>query len=306
MDTLGSMRVFARVAELGGFSAAARACGMSPAMVAKHVSHLEERTGVRLLDRTTRSVRATPAGLRYLEKVQAILEAVDEAEGSIGAEDKEATGTLRITAPVELGNVYLAPLLGRFMADHPRVTVLADFTNRSVDLVQEGFDLAVRVAPALDTALIGRKLATTGFRVVASPAFLARNGAPGTPQDLAHLPALTFAQPGPRLDWTWRRGGTEGKVRIAPRLISTSAEALRLSALSGLGLSWLPTFICGADIRSGGLVPVLTDWDWGRLGIYALYPHRRFVPIRLRLFLDFLAHELGGAAEADPWDEQVT
>ncbi len=301
MDTLGSMRVFVRVVELGGFNAAGRACGMSAAMVAKHVAHLEERTGARLLDRTTRSVRPTPEGQLYLEKALAIIEAVEEAEGTVAAENREPRGSLRVTAPIELGQDHLAPLLVEFMSQHVGISVVADFTNRAVDLVQEGFDVAIRVAPSLDTALIGRKLATTRFRVVASPDFIAQHGVPDTPEALSGLPALTFSQPTPRLEWPWHRQDAEGKVRIAPRLVSTSAEALRLAALSGLGVSWLPTFVCGRDIRQGRLVALLQDCDWGSFGVHVLYPHRRFVPSRLRLFIDFLAGRLGGDPSGDPW-----
>jgi DNA-binding transcriptional LysR family regulator len=187
------------------------------------------------------------------------------------------------------------------MERHPRITVLADFTNRPVDLVQEGIDLAIRVAPSLDTALIGRKLATTRFCIVASPDYLTRNGKPETPESLSALPALAFSQPAPRLEWNWRRGDGAGTIRITPRLLSTSAETLRVAAVSGLGVSWLPTFICGEDLNRGHLVPLLTEWDWGTLDVFALYPHKRFVPSRLRLFLDFLAAQLGRDPDADPW-----
>lgn len=301
MDTLTSMRTYVRVVELGGFNAAARATGMSPAMVAKHVGHLEGRTGVRLLDRTTRSVRPTPEGQLYFEKVTAILDAIDEAEGVIGVDVRAARGTLRLTAPVELGQDHLAPLVVDFMSRHPAISVVADFTNRKVDLVQEGFDVAIRVAPALDTALIGRKLATSRFHVVASPDCIACHGIPASPSALAAMPALTFSQPSPRLDWPWRQDGAEGKVRIAPRLVSTSSETLRLAAVSGAGFSCLPSFVCGRDIRAGRLVSVLCEYDWGSLGVHMLYPHRRFVPGRLRLFVDFLAERLGSVPDGDPW-----
>ncbi|MBV5266905.1 LysR family transcriptional regulator [Pinisolibacter aquiterrae] len=301
MDTLSSMRVFVCVAELGGFSAAARACGISPSMAAKHIAHLEERTGARLFDRTTRSVRPTPEGQLYLERATAILEAVEDAEGTVGAENSEPRGTLRVTAPVELGQGHLASLIAAFMVQYPGIAVTADFSNRIVDLVQEGFDLGIRVAVALDTALIGRRLASTRFHVVASPDFLSRHGCPDKPERLERLPALCFSQPMPRLDWPWRTEGASGRVRAAPRLLSSSAEALRVAALAGLGVTWLPTFICGSDIRQGRLVPVLDDLDWGHLGVFALYPHRRHVPNRLRLFLDFLAERLGGDPSGDPW-----
>ena len=197
--------------------------------------------------------------------------------------------------------VGLAPLLVDFMSRHPGIAVVADLTNRPVDLVQEGFDMAIRVAPSLDTALIGRKLATTHFRVVASADFLARHGVPDTPEMLSALPALTFSQPAPRLDWSWRRREMHGKVRMTARLASTSADTLRKAAVAGLGVSWLPSFVCGKDIEAGLLVPILEDCDWGSLGVHVLYLHRRFVPSRLRLFIDFLAESLGDDPSGDPW-----
>lgn len=301
MDTVASMQAFVRVVELGGISPAARALSLSPTMVAKHLAHLEDRTGARLLDRTTRSVRPTPAGQAYLERVTAILEVIEEAEGLAASDTSTLRGTLRLTAPVEFGQEHLAPLIVEFMARHPEVAVVADFSNRTVDLVQEGFDLAIRIASTLDTALVGRRLASSHFFVVASPACLDRVGRPQKPEDLARLPALSFASPAPRLDWPWRREGGRGAVRIAPQLLSTSSETLRRAAVAGAGFSWLPSFVCGRDIREGQLVPVLEDHDWGSLGLYALYPHRRFVPSRLRLFIDFVAKRLGGKAEGDPW-----
>nr|WP_295468467.1 LysR family transcriptional regulator [Mesorhizobium sp.] len=300
MDTVTSMRTYARVVELGGLAAAARSLGMSPAMVAKHLGNLEERTGARLLDRTTRSVRPTVAGQTYYERVVAVLDALDEAEAEAGADTAAPRGRLRLTAPVEFGQGHLAPLVAEFIELHPNVSVVSDFTNRSVDLVQEGFDLAIRVAASLDTGLIGRKLATSRFFIVASPDLVAKTGMPQTPEALAALPTLSFAFPAPRLDWGWD-GPDQGQVRVAPRLLSSSAEALRVAALRGTGFSQLPSFVCGADLASGRLVPVMADRDWGHLSIYALYPHRRFVPSRLRLFIDLLADRLARHPDDDPW-----
>jgi DNA-binding transcriptional LysR family regulator len=301
MDTLASMRAFVRVVELGGISPAARALGLSPTMVAKHLAHLEDRTSARLLDRTTRSVRPTPAGQAYLERVTAILEAIEEAEGLAASDTSALRGTLRLTTPVEFGQEHLAPLVVEFMARHPEVAVVADFSNRTVDLVQEGFDLAIRIASSLDTALVGRRLASSRFFVVASRECLDRVGRPEAPEDLARRPALSFASPEPRLDWPWKRGNVSGSVHVAPQLLSTSSETLRRAAVAGAGFSWLPSFVCGRDIREGRLVPVLEDHDWGQLGLYALYPHRRFVPSRLRAFIDFVAERLGGKVDGDPW-----
>lgn len=300
MDTVMSMRVFARVVELGGLAAAARALGLSPAMVAKHVNSLEERTGARLLDRTTRTVRPTVSGHAYYERLLAILDALDDADAEAGADTAVPRGRLRLTAPTELGQEHVAPIIAEFMELYPGVSIVSDFTNRQVDLVQEGFDLAVRVASSLDTGLIGRKLATSRFFVVASPDLLAKTGLPETPEAFTWLPTLTFAIPSPRLHWSWD-GSDKGQVRITPRLISSSSEALRIAACRGAGFTWLPSFICGRDLAAGDLVPVMTDRNWGSLSVYALYPHRRFVPSRLRLFLDLLSERFGGDPDGDPW-----
>lgn len=183
----------------------------------------------------------------------------------------------------------------------PGIDIVTDFSNRPVDLVQEGFDLAIRVAAELETSLIGRRLATARFHVVASPECLRREGMPEKAEALAAMPTLTFAVPAPRLQWPFRRGEAEGRVRISPRLLSSSSEALRLAALQGAGFTRLPSFVCGADLAAGRLVAVLPDHDWGSLGIHALFAHRRFLPSRLRLFLDFLVERLGSDPQAAPW-----
>lgn len=301
MDTIESMRAFARVVELGSFAAAARALDLSPAMVTKHVDHLERRTGARLLTRTTRHVRATEAGQAYYERCVALLAGIEEAETLAGADTAEPRGRLRLTAPVEFGNAHLAPLVGTFLERHAGIDLDLDFSNRVVDIVQEGFDLAIRVATSLDTALVGRRLATSRFHVVASPGYLARHGRPAAPTALAAHACLAFTVPTPRDEWRLTKDGETVAVSIAPRLRSTSSEALRLAACGGAGISWLPSFVCGGDLRAGSLVSLFPDHDAGSLGVYALFPHRRFLPVRVRLFLDFLAERLGGDPDADPW-----
>ncbi len=302
MDTVESMRAFVRVVELGGFAPAARTLGISAGMVAKHVAHLEQRTGARLLDRTTRLVRPTDAGRRYHERCLSLLAGIEEAEALAGAEARELRGTLRVTAPTEFGNRHLAPLATSFLMAHPGLDLLLDFSNRVVDLVQEGFDLAFRVAPSLDTALVGRRLATSRFHVVASPDFLARHGRPEAPSRLADLPALAFSVPAMRDEWPFTRDGQQFRVAVRPRLVSSSSEALRLAARSGAGVSWLPSFVCGEDIADGSLVSLFPDHDAGSLGIWGLFPHRRLMPGRVRAFLDFVAEELGGDPAADPFE----
>lgn len=301
LDTLRSMQTFVRVAELGSFAAAARSLEMSPAMVTKHVTYLEERVGARLLHRTTRHVRPSDAGQLYLERCQSILAEIDEAESLAGAESTRLGGTLRVTAPVEFGNLHLAPLAGAFMQRHAGIDLVLDLSNRTVDLVQEGYDIAVRIADSLDTGLIGRRLATSRFHVVASPTYVEAHGSPSAPAELAAHACLAFAVPSVRDQWHFAGQGGETRVKIRPRLASTSSEALRLAAVAGVGIACLPTFVCGSDLRSGALVSLFPELDCGSLGVHALFAHRRFLPARVRAFLDFLREALGTDARSDPW-----
>lgn len=302
MDTLTSMRVFAGVADLGGFAAAARRLEMSPAMVTKHIAHLESRLHATLLIRTTRKVALTEAGARYLRQCQEVLRLVGEAEAELGQQQERPSGTLRVTAPVELGNRHVAPLVAPLLQAHPELAIQFDFTNRVVDLTEEGVDVAVRVAAQLDSSLAGRRIASARLLPVASPAYLARQGRPLQPADLSRHEALVFGIG----DWTrWPYAhvgdGHSGAVPMAPRLRSSSSEALRGAALQGAGISLLPTFLVGDDLVAGTLEPLLTDWDFGRLGIHLLYPQRRFRPPRLRVFVDALLARFGDDPLADPF-----
>jgi len=304
VDTLQSMRVFVRVVETGGFAAAARGLHLSPAMVTKHVAHLEARTGARLLNRTTRQVRTTAAGQAYFERCVAILAGVEEAETEAGAEAAAPRGTLRITAPVEFGNDHLSAVAAEFLGRHPGVDLVLDFSNRRIDLVQEGYDLAVRVAREMDTGLVGRRLASLRFHVVASPSYLARHGRPGAPEDLAGHRCLVFAIPAPWTSWSFLREGGATTVKVTPRVTATSSAALLQAACAGVGISLLPSFVCGRALARAELVSLFPDFDLGALGVYALFPHRTLLPVRVRLFIDLLVERFGRDARADPWQPE--
>lgn len=303
MDTLTSMRAFVAVAELASFSGAARRMALSPAMVTKHIAHLEARLQTLLLTRTTRRVVPTDAGLAYLRHCQEVLRLVDEADADLGRQAERPTGLLRVTAPVELGNRHVAPLAVGLLRDHPELAIQFDFTNRVVDLAEEGVDVAVRVAAHLDSPLAGRQIASARLLPVAAPDYLQRHGVPEQPRDLAAHPALVFGI-GDWTRWPHVRERQAGSVTTRPRLRSSSSEALRLAALDGAGVSLLPTFLVGDDLRAGRLQALLTAWDFGRLGIHLLYPHRRFRPPRLRVFVDALLARFGDDPQADPfWTE---
>ena len=302
MDTLESMQVFVRVVELGSFAAAARGLDLSPAMVSKHIGHLEKRTGARLLNRTTRQVRPTEAGATYFEQCTAILRSIDAAETEAGADTNMPRGMLRITAPTEFGNLHLPLVIAAFLERHPAIDITLDLTNRSVDIVQEGYDLAIRIARDLDTSLVGRCIALSRFHIVASPGYLEREGHPTEPAELARRHCLTFAVPQPWTTWSFRHGGEAQQVKITPRMLSTSAEALLQAARAGVGIGLLPTFVCGGALARGELVSLFPDCECGVLGIYILFPHRTLLPARVRLFIDFLVEAIGGGAERDPWE----
>ena len=247
MDTLESMRAFVRVVELGSFAGAARSLHMSPAMVTKHVVNLEERTGARLLHRTTRQVRLTDTGQVYFERCVTLLGEVEAAEAEAGADVSEPRGVLKITVPVEFGNPYLSPIISEFIELYPKIDLDLHFTNRVVNIMEDGFDIAIRIAESFDTTLLGRRLAASNFHIVASPGYIEKRGRPETPEDLADHTCLSFSTPRPWDEWRFTRSGETKLIKVKNKLLSTSSEALRMAARSGAGISWLPTFVVGED-----------------------------------------------------------
>lgn len=300
MDRLTSMQAFTQVAELSSFAAAARKLGMSPAMVTKHIAHLERLLNVTLLTRSTRKVSLTEAGAKYLHHCIEVLRLVAAASDQIAHQTDTPSGTLRVTAPVELGNRHIAPLIPQLITTHPQLCIQLDFSNRVVDLIEEGMDVAVRVAAKLDTALSGRQLASSRLVPVAAPSYLAQRGTPKKPEDLISHDALVFGV-GDWAAWKYTNSRQAGTITVAPRMHSTSSEALRVAALEGAGISLLPTFLVGDDLRAGRLQPLLTRWNFGALGIHALYPQRRYHPARLRAFIDLLVAHFGGDPRCDPF-----
>lgn len=298
MDHLSGMRMFVKVVDLGGFSAAARAAGVSTAMVSKHVAALEQRLGVPLLTRSTRRVAPTEQGRRYHALCTDILQAVDEADREVSLQALQPVGCLRLTAPVEFGSLHVAPLLAGLMQRHPGLSVNLDLSNRVVDLAEEGLDAAVRIASGLDTALRGRHVTSSRLVLVAAPRYLRRHGRPRRPAQLAEHALLSFAL-GPGTSWACERDGAREVLQVRPRFLSSSSEALRVAACAGQGIALLPTFLAAPQLASGELQAVLPEWQWGTLRIYALYPARRTHPARLRAFIDALVERFGEDPDAD-------
>jgi DNA-binding transcriptional LysR family regulator len=306
MDRMTSMATFVKVVDSGGFSAAARALGISPSMVTTHVRALEERLAVRLLNRSTRKVSLTEAGHAYYERCLQILTDVEEAESIAEALQSTPRGTLRLNTSVAIPP-FLAPIIAEFVSHHPKVSVNLAMTDRMVDLVEEGFDLAVRNMSVPDSSLIARCVATYRFVVCGSPGYLAERGVPREPADLAHHNCLIYSHS----DWgnEWHFAGPNGEqiVAVVGNLQANSDNALRLAAVHGQGLALAPSFLLIEEIKSGRLVPVLTEFLQTDHAINAIYPHRRHLSAKVRSFIDLLARRFrDDPAWADPCRSRLT
>lgn len=301
LDRVSGMQVFARVAQLGTLSAAARALGMSQTMATKHIAAIEERLGVKLLHRTTRRLTLTEAGRRYLEAAERIVAEVEDAEASAAADRVDPRGMLRVSASVSFGWRELAPLIPDFAAAHPAVEVDLGLNDRFVDLIEEGWDVAIRIGTLDDSTMIARKIAPCGVVVCAAPSYLAQRGTPRSIDDLASHNCLGYTLSrafGPD-HWPF---GTDGKVvvPIKGNVRANNGDALLASALAGQGLTYLPTFLVCAELRAGRLVSVTLDHPTMQLpGIFAVYPADRRPPAKVRVFIDFLVARFG---PVPPWE----
>jgi DNA-binding transcriptional LysR family regulator len=291
MDRFASMEAFVTVVDSGSLTAAAKALDLSGPMVGKHVRALEDRLGVPLLLRTTRRQRLTEAGRRYYEQCRAILDHVADAERGVEAHHSVPRGTLRVSAAVNYGSMVLAPLVADFLTRHPALRVELILDDRYVDLIDEGFDVAIRVGPLADSALVARRLSDYRLAICAAPSYIARRGRPQRVEDLAEHELMGFSRWSPRGGW---RLGADPEA-AAPRdcrFVSNNGQALRMAALAGLGLVLQPHALLAGDIAAGRLVEVLRD-HLPRPGIInAVYLRERRMTPKLELFLTFLRDRL--------------
>jgi DNA-binding transcriptional LysR family regulator len=300
MDRFKELSAFAATASRGSLSAAARAEGVTPAIIGRRLDALEERLGVRLLIRTTRKLTLTQEGQSFLEDCQRILNDLASAEASVSLGGLRVSGHLRLTAPAGFGRKHVAPLVMAFLQANPEVTTSLDLSDRSVDLVNEGFDCAVRIGDLEDSSLVGVRLGEMRRVVVASQAYLQRHGVPRSLEDLAGHRCLSLVnQPG----WTLRdpvRPERLVNLKVAGPLECNDGAVLHEWALAGMGLAWRSVWEVGADLRWGRLVSVLDEWAPPPVGIYAVVPQRRHLPLRVRLFIDCLKENYG---RPDYWDK---
>lgn len=288
MDKTQAMASFVAVVEAGSFVAAADALGLSKAAVSRHVGELEQRLGTRLLQRTTRRLSLTDDGQRFHARARELLAAIDEAESEMTSRSAEPTGLLRINAPLSFGVRHLAPLWGRFAAAHPKLSLEVDLSDRVVDLVEEGYDLAVRITNLPSSQLVSRQLALSRMVLCASPDYLARHGVPAHPRDLAAHRVISYSYWSTRDEW--RFTGPEGtvQVRTQPRIHTNNGDTCRAAALDHQGIILQPDFLVGDDLRQGALVELLPGYASLTIGIHAVYPSRKYLPVKTRRAVDFL------------------
>ena len=294
MDRLAAVEAFVRVAEAQSFSGAAARIGSSKSAVSRLVSALEADLGVRLFHRTTRSLSLTEAGRGYFERTSRILADLQEADLAVSQLQAAPRGLLRVSAPMSFGFLHLAPALPEFFREHPEVSADVTMSDRFVDLIDEGFDIAVRIGVLEDSALIARRLAPIRLAICASPAYLAAHGTPLVPDDLKSHECLTNSNMASSREWRLRSpDGHPLTIEVSGRLSCNNGDALRVSAVEGMGVIIMPTFIIGADVKAGRLVRVLQDFVPADIALYAVYPPTRHLSPKVRAFVDFLAARFG-------------
>jgi DNA-binding transcriptional LysR family regulator len=300
LDRFVGMAVFAKVVDSASFAAAARHFAMSPAMVSKHVRTLEERLGVRLLNRTTRRVSATEVGQNYYERCLRILNELEEAEFAAGDLEAAPRGLLRVTTSVSFGARQLAPAIADYLVAYPDVSIELSLHDNYVDLLEQRIDLAIRLGQLSDSSLIARKLSSVDMVLCASPDYLEANGVPRKPRDIVKHNCLIYTYAAPRA-WTFvDQDGKPEVVRISGRLLANSGDALLALALKDAGVMMVPDYLVGDDIRAGRLIRLLPEYTTQDIPVYAVYPHSRFLSAKTRTFIDFLASRFARLPQAKP------
>lgn len=296
MDRLAAMDLFVKVVAERSFSQAARQAGVSKSVVSKAVAELEDRLGAQLLNRTTRQMSLTEVGQAYHERCLSILDAVEEVEQLVSTQARTPKGLLRVAAPVTFSIAHLGAPLSTFLTLNPDITVELQLNDRVVDIVDEGFDLAIRISRKLkDSNLIAAKLCTSRTVISASPGYLARNGTPAHPRELLGHQCLRYSNLGPAQEWTFidPKSAELIQVAVGGRIITNNGEVLRSAAVLGEGIISGPSFITAEDIKAGRLVPILTDYAGPPFGIYAVYPPNRHVSAKVRQLVDHLRRTWG-------------
>ncbi|MCS5566325.1 MAG: LysR family transcriptional regulator [Methylococcales bacterium] len=301
MDKITGMTIFTRVAKLGSFTAAADELSMSRAMVSKHIMSLENRLGIRLLNRTTRRLSLTEVGRAYLERCLVILEEIEETEASVTQLQSEPKGILRISAPPFFGSKQLVPAIIEYGRQFPDVQFELILHGGLVDMIEENIDLAIRLDDLRDSSLVARNVGLSKLILCGSPDYFRKNGVPSDPEELNQHNCLVSTTLPPGAIWSFRDGETEKKIRVEGSLQSNIAGAIRSAVIGGMGLAILPSYMVGEELRKGLLQQALTEQLLASVAIQAVYPHRKFLSAKVSTFVNFLARRLAPQPSWDPW-----
>ena len=301
-DVLTGMRVFTTVVDAGSFASAADRLDLSRGMTSRYVAQVEAHLGVRLLNRTTRRLSLTEAGNNYYQRATQVLAMVEEAERAATREAAEPRGTLRINVPVAFGARHLGGAVNDYLRRYPQVKVDMTLNDRVVNLVEEGFDIAVRISRRIDPGLVARPIARARTVACASPDYIKMHGMPKAPSDLARHNCLTYAYSEPQDEWRFTRRGRDVVAKATGNLHGNNGETLCSAAEAGLGVILQPTFLVYEALRARKLVRILDGWEPDEFTIYAVYPSRQFLPPKVRSFIDFLVERFA----PDPyWDRDI-
>ncbi|WP_025516839.1 LysR family transcriptional regulator [Bordetella trematum] len=295
MDTPTAMQTFVNVVELGSFAAAAERANAARSVITRQIAFLEQKYGVRLLNRSTRKLSMTEAGRAFYDRVRPLLHELDELSLALLAQGpgQPPSGQLRIAAPVSFGILQLSPAINAYLQRYPQVTVDLDLNDRTVDLVEEGFDVAVRIGPLNDSSLVARPLAPQALHVCASPDYLDRHGMPAHPEALRQHRCLHYRYASGGVDWPFEKNGQTTLVRITPAMRANNGDVLRTAALAGQGIILQPEFLVGDDLRAARLVAVLPEYRRPPITMMAVYPQRRLLSPKVRTFVDHLEMHFG-------------
>jgi len=295
------LQTFLAVARLGSFAGAARELRLSTSGVSKQINTLEERLDVRLLNRTTRAVSVTDVGRIFLERGESILVDLEELESDVRGLQASPKGTLRVSAPQDFGRLFLCPMIGRFAAEFPELRIEFELTDRMVDVIEEGFDVALRIAEPVDSSLVARKIGVCERVLCASPEYLVNYGTPESLDELGQHNCLEYEYLGTR-GWPFLVDGRRRMMNPTGRIRANAGWAMREMALAGLGIALLPTFLVANDLDGGHLTTVLSDSLDADIALMALIPHRKQISAKVRLFIDFM---VASAAEGNDWFRRV-
>lgn len=294
MDDLRRMVIFSHVVEARSFSAAARRLGIAKSAVSRHIALLEKSVGVRLLNRTTRSLSLTEIGETYYQGCARIVAEAEEITRRISALQDQLSGTLRVASPIVLGNRFIAPLLADFIRRHPSLNAELLLEDQVVDMVESGIDVGIRVGWLRDSKLLARKIGESPRLLCASPEYIERRGQPEKPEQLVDHDWIIFSLLPTPYHWTFVKNGVQKRIQVKGRVKTNNADAVRSFLLNGAGLGALSDFIVADDIKAGRLVHLLPDYNCGSAGIYAVFMDRRYQQAKVRSFIDFINDELKG------------